>query len=287
MYYALIFLTTIMFGGCFALNDIFRKIRGSSIRISLEFSLISSVAGMVVLFLINGFNLEFTPFTLITALLATVCSLALTFCTFKALDRINLSAYSLFSMLGGMVLPFLQGIIFYDEKMTLTKWLCLILITAALFLTVEKGERKKGAIYYALVFILNGTWSVCSKYFTEADFAKTSTVGYSNLICICTIVISAVLLLTVYRRKPYEEKCSLKGIAVGAAVGILNKIANLILLIALIHVEASVQYPMVTGGVMIVSTFISLFGAKKPSKKEILSVFVAFVGLFLLFAIPT
>jgi len=71
-----------------------------------------------------------------------------------------------------------------------------------------------------------------------------------------------------------------------SASGIVEKLANLILVIALSHVDASVQYPMVTGGVMIVSTVICLFGKNKPSKNEIISVFVSFVGLLALFAIP-
>lgn len=287
MYYALILLTTIMFGGCFALNDRFRKIQGSSIKSSLQFSLVGSSAGLMVLFLVNGFKLEFTLFTLILALVASVNGFVLTFCTFKALDRINLSMYSLFSMLGGMVLPFLQGIIFYNENMTLAKWLCFALITVALLLTVEKGEKKKaGTIYYVLVFTLNGMHGVLTNFFTEADFAKTSATGYTSLICFCSAVISAILLLTIFRKETEGRKYTFQGIAISAAEGILNKAANLILVIALIHVDASVQYPMITGGVMIVSTLISLFGVNKPSKKEILSVIIAFLGLLLLFAIP-
>jgi drug/metabolite transporter (DMT)-like permease len=38
--------------------------------------------------------------------------------------------------------------------------------------------------------------------------------------------------------------------------------------------------------VMIVSTLICFLGKNKPSKKEILSIIVAFIGLLLLFAIP-
>ena len=66
----------------------------------------------------------------------------------------------------------------------------------------------------------------------------------------------------------------------------MNRIANLLLLIALMHLPASVQYPMVTGGVMIVSTAICFFGKKKPSKKELISVSLAFLGMLALFIIP-
>ena len=275
-----------MFGGCFALNDVYRRIRGSNIKISLQFSLIGSLSGFVVLLLVNGLKLECTPFTLIMAILSSINGFAFTFCSFRALDRINLSLYSLFSMLGGMMLPFFQGILFYGEKMSIAKWVCFILIMLALVLTVEKGERKRGTIYYACIFILNGMSGVLSKIFAESSFPKTSPTGYTNLSSICSIVISAFLLLTFFRKKPATEKIPLAGVAVSASSGITNIIANLILVIALAHVDASVQYPMVTGGVIIVSTLISFFGTNKPTKKEIISVMVAFLGLVLLFAIP-
>ena len=286
MYYALIVLSVAMFGGCFALNDVYRKIRGSNIKISLQFSLIGSLAGFVVLLLVNGLKLECTPFTLIMAILSSLNGFAFTFCSFKALDRINLSLYSLFSMLGGMMLPFLQGILFYGEKMSLAKWVCFTLITIALVLTVEKGDRKKGTIYYICIFVLNGMSGVLSKFYAEATFPKASATGYSNLSAVCSIVISAILLLTLFRKKPECEKFTIAGMAITATSGVANIIANLILVIALAHVDASVQYPMVTGGVMIVSTLISFFGTNKPTTKEIMSVMVAFLGLILLFALP-
>jgi len=76
-----------------------------------------------------------------------------------------------------------------------------------------------------------------------------------------------------------------KDIAVGSAKGIVNTIANFFLVIALAHVDASIQYPMVTGGVMIVSTLICFFGKNKPSKKELLAVLLSFIGLLLMFII--
>jgi len=121
MYYGLIILSVLMFGGCYALQDAYRNMRGSRLNISMENSFVGSLAGFVVLLIFNGFKIEFTPFTLLIALLASLNGIAFAFCSFKALDTINLSLFSLFSMLGGMVLPFLQGIIFYGEKLTLAK----------------------------------------------------------------------------------------------------------------------------------------------------------------------
>ena len=285
-YYLLIILSVVMFGGCFALNDVYRAMRGDTVKISIQFSFISSLAALFVLLAINGFKLEFTLFTLIMALAASLVGFGFTFCGFKALGIINLSLYSLFSMLGGMLLPFLQGIIFYGEKMTVAKVVCLVLITVALFLTVEKGEKTKGFIYYIGIFTLNGMSGVLSKIFTEAPYKKTSAAGYSVLMALCTVVISAFLLLLFFRAKKGEDKMSLSSVGVASLNGIINKVANFILVIALLRVDASVQYPMVTGGVMIVSTLICFFGKNKPSKKEVLSVAIAFIGMLALFVIP-
>ena len=68
--------------------------------------------------------------------------------------------------------------------------------------------------------------------------------------------------------------------------GILGKIGSLLLLIALLSLPASAQYPFVTGGTMIVSAVISLFSKKKPTKRELLSILISFVGILMLILLP-
>ena len=66
-----------------------------------------------------------------------------------------------------------------------------------------------------------------------------------------------------------------------------GQIGNFLLVLALSHVEASVQYPMVTGGVMIVCTLLGLLVGEKPPKRELFAVLVAFLSLLLLWVIRT
>ena len=103
MYYGLIILSVIMFGLGFVANDSYQKREGDNIIAALRFSLISSVAGALILFCTNGFVFECTPFTLVMGIINAVSSILLTYCGFKALGRINLSLYSLFMMLGGII----------------------------------------------------------------------------------------------------------------------------------------------------------------------------------------
>lgn len=282
MYYGMIIFSVILFGTGFFFQDQYRKIRGNDIKISLEYSIIGSFFGFLVLLIINKFKVGVTSFTLIMSFLNAANGIAMTFFSFKALEKINLSLYSVFCMLGGMVLPFLQGIIFYNEVLTIPKILCFVFIAVSLFLTVEKSTDKKGFVYYGGVFVLNGMSGVLSKLYNELPFIKADAASYTMLSSLVTIIIAYFLLLMFFDKENKKGKIPNKAILLSASNGALNKIANYILLIALFYVDSSVQYPMVTGGTMIVSTLYCFIGGTNPKKKEILSVIIAFLGMIVL-----
>lgn len=282
MYYALIILSVCMFGGTFVFNREYQKIRGNDPRASFTFSLISASVGLPILLIINGFKLEFTVFTLIMATLNALNGIAFTSCSLRAMGYINLSLFSLFSMLGGMALPFAVGIIFFNEAVTVAKIICFALICVALGVTVRlDGQRKGGVKYYVGVFVFNGLSGVFSKIFEAFPAEKTSAAGYSVLSASITVVLSAVALLAVMKRYP-AKKMTVPAFLFCGGHGALNRVANFILVLALAHVDASVQYPMVTGGVIIVSTVVCFFSAEKPSKRELIAVAVSFAGLLAL-----
>ncbi len=298
LYDSLVLLSVVMFGGGFALQDIYRKIRGSSLKISMESTCIGALAGLAVLLVINGFSFELTSFTLLMAFLATINGMLFAFCTFKALDHINLSLFSLFAMLGGMLLPFLQGWLFYGEALTPAKIACVIFVCASLFCTLQKGNKKKGLVYDIGVFVLNGMAGVISKIFTESELPKASAAGYSVWIALLTVLLSGAawfaLALSEKRGESHASRLQseehkftrLQSYGIGALYGAVNKVANFLLVIALVHIDASVQYPMVTGGTIVVSTVISCLEGKRPDRRELLSVGLALIGLLSLFFIP-
>ena len=271
-----------MFGGTFVFNREYQKRRGNDPRASFTFSLVSALVGLPVLLIINGFKLEFTVFTLLMASLSALNGIAFTSCSLRAMGYINLSLFSLFSMLGGMALPFVAGILFFGEKLTVAKAICFALICIALGVTVKTDGQRKGCVkYYVGVFVFNGLSGVISKTFEALPFEKTSAAGYSVLSAAVTVVLSAVALAFVMKRYP-AERMTASAIAFCGGHGALNRVANFILVLALAHVDASVQYPMVTGGVIIVSTAVCFLSKTKPSKRELIAVAVSFIGLLAL-----
>lgn len=279
IYYGLLLAAVTMFSFQFLFNGIFEKEYGNGIRAMFVFSAGSSLAGLVVLLIINGFKIEYTHFSMLMASLAALDSIGYTYFSLKSLGRINLSLYSMFAMLGGMILPSVTGLLFYEEDFTAGKALCFALIILSLLLTVKKGEQKSGYIYYMGVFVLNGLSGVLSTVFQNSPYEKTSEAGYSVLISVATLVIS-VLFLPFVREK--GKKLTKKAVFSMGGYGVLCRVANFLLLIALAHIPASAQYPFVTGGVMIISTVISFFTPDKPSKREILGVAVSFAALLIL-----
>ena len=309
IYYLLIVISVFMFGGSFAMQDVYRRMRGADgVKLTFEMIFIGSLGGLIALILINcfsfdsgihfdvsGLNPGFTWFTLLIAVLSVINGFLFTYCSFKVLGIVNLSMFSLFAMLGGMVIPFFQGIVFYKEPITLAKIIAVIFITLALICTIDFNKKsssktdKKAYIYYFGVFMLNGLGGALSKIYSSApQQIRISDAGYSIWLSLLNTIIAGIVLLVAFPKKRAEQNgVGFTDTAICATSGVLNKVANFMLIVALTSgIDASVQYPMVTGGVMIVSTLAAYLTDKKPTKKEVLSIAIAFIGTLMLFVIP-
>ena len=87
MYYGIIMIAVLLFSLQFLFNQRFQKEYGSGLRPLLVFVLGYNIAGLLVLLVINGFRVEFTPFTLLLSFLWAVNGLILSFCSFKAFEK--------------------------------------------------------------------------------------------------------------------------------------------------------------------------------------------------------
>lgn len=277
--YILVSIAVVMYGFMFFTSSEYQKNCGNSLRAALVYSLCTYTTGFVILFIINKFRFELTVFSVLISLAAAVNLLIYSFCSMKSLGKINLSLYSVFAMLGGMMLPSIIGILVYGEELTVGKLICYSILIVALFMTVEKGGAKGGYGYYAGIFICNGMSGVFAKIYESAPYNKASESGYSVQIALWVIVLSSILLAF---NKGEKIKINKKAIACTVGGGLLSNVGNLLQLIGLADMPASIQFPFVTGGTMIVSTVICAFTPNKPKKKEIASVIVSFAGIMVL-----
>ncbi len=283
MEYGFVLIAVLMFSVQFLLNDKYQKENGTGIVSSFTLNVVGATVGIISLSIISGFDFSITWFTLICAILSAVNVIGFNLFSLKALEKVNISVYSLFSMLGGMMLPTIVGIIFYSEGITLAKVICIALIILALTMTVGGQKAKGGTLYYACVFVLNGTYGVIAKFYGSAPYDKVSSATYSFWIAVVSLIISLTVLFIV--RKQFK-KPSIKAVLYSAGGGLLNRIGNYLVLLALLVLPASIQSPLTTGGVIIASTLISAIVGQKPTKKEIISVIISFIGIMTLIFVP-
>lgn len=283
MYYALISLAAVFFGVQFFFNDIYQKKEGSGLSAAYLFILLTSLARVIMMFFLNGMRVEFSWFSLGVSLIYALVNVGFSYCSIKALQYANLSLFSIFTMLGGMLVPFITGILFWKEPLTWPKAICCLLIIVALYMSYdpkEKSQRGAGK-YYFLIFLLNGMYGFVAKIHQSFPW-QVSNEGYILLGNLWSVVLGVLLLLTLPQKK-FSLKAPLLSIVSSIGCAGLNGFGDLLLLISLMHLDASVQYTFVTGGTIIVSSLIALCQRVKLRPKEWIATGIALAAtLFLL-----
>ena len=170
------------------------------------------------------------------------------------MDRIGTELLS--SSHGGMLLPFAYGILFANEALSFAKVLSILLICTAVGCSFEKGAGGKNAYrFYAAIFVLNGLVGVLSKIHLSVPALAVDSYSFMATI---QLALLAMCLLYCFITRQGIPKQSGKLYLCLSGYAVCNGIGNLFCQIALTSLPASVQYPIITGGVMVFSTLISL-----------------------------
>ncbi|MBP3361638.1 MAG: hypothetical protein J6N52_12330 [Clostridia bacterium] len=262
MYYLMITASALFFSMQFMFNNGYQRHNGTGWEATLKFSFYTALAGFFIILAVNKFRIAISQFSLLTAFVYGAVCIMLNYSTIKAFEYAGLSVYSIFSMIGGMMLPFIYGLL-CGEEFKLIRLICCALIAISVFLTVDNKQSKKAFCCYIAVFLLNGMVGVISKFHQSyADYCVDS----GSFLMLTRIVITIFCFILMLKEKRFALSRKSLSYCVGYAG--LNCIGNLMLLIALLHLPASVQYPMVTGGTIVFSVIIDLIRRVRITKKE-------------------
>lgn len=280
MMYPILILAAFLFAVQFLFNQQYRQLKGEGLDATMTFSLYTSAISFVILLALGGFRLHITWFSLLIALLyAAVCLLS-SYAGLKAFGTANLSVYSIFMMLGGMLLPFAYGILFANEAFTFAKALSILLICTAVGCSFEKGAEGKHAYrFYAAIFVLNGLVGVLSKIHLSVPALAVDS--YSFMATIQLALLAMCLLYCLFARQGIPKQ-SKKLYLCLSGYAFCNGIGNLFCQIALTSLPASVQYPIITGGVMVFSTLISFVRREPLGGKTYLAAALACLSTILI-----
>ena len=172
--YVIILLAVCSFTAQFAFTKIFESSIKQTTTTSLVMLVVTSVIGALLYLLIGLFHVEFTWFSFLWAALLAVIMIPYYMIGIKVLSLGSLAIYSMFMMLGGMLVPFFYGILFLHEKISLGKIFGSVLLTVFIVLqaiwqtpvegeggasTSQKSGKRTKWLFFALclvIFFING-----------------------------------------------------------------------------------------------------------------------------------
>lgn len=317
LYYFLLILSSFLFGAQFMAVKAYEKTNGQSVQSSAKFCMIYSVFACFIFLCAAGFQLSFSAFSIILAVALACVGIGSNILGLKTLAMGDIAAYSLFMMLGGMMIPFLYGVIFLHEKIGVWNIIGLVLLVVALVLPVFEKKNKKGKVlFYVLcigLFVLNGLSSTISKMhqideraIPSADFtcllfaaqaglglliwAGTKLFSLKRSAKLRAPAVNALPLPEVVedtektREEIKKEKCKkiLGTVLCSLAFAGLNGTATFLQVLSAKYVAATSQFPIITGGTLVFSAVLGwLIYKEKLSKLKIAQIGVAFAATIL------
>ncbi len=273
IYYLMLIGAAALFSLQFFFQKKFEKEYGTDIQGTVVFSIITGFLMTLVGFVFAGFKIQVTLFALCVAAVHGLSSFGFTYFGLKSMHIANLSVYSVFSMLGGMLLPVFYGMFFIGEKLTIPKLICCILVAVSVLCTINrKGGQKRAWVYYIAVFVANGLTAVCAAVHDHYTGLKVDSYSYMFWATFFLMVAGLICLPFI---KGQKRKISKPAFLDLTGFSICSGIGNIILVVALIYLPASLQFPFSTGAAVVFSAIITLIMREKMTKGEIISVFIA------------
>lgn len=313
MYYAMLIGASFLFGSQFMVTKAFEKNYGKTVRASLSFSLLYSLFAGVIFFIIklvsSGTIFNLNPFSLCMAFGLSLVNILSSAIGIKTLALGDIAVYSLFLMLGGMIVPFFAGIVFLKESVSVCNLIGVAIMIIALCLPVFFGKKNKNAgeaqtdgdtkkktsvFFYVLcvfLFILNGLSSTLSKFNSVREGAALGaeftfyTYGIQFVISLAAFALTTALGKSDKTQNEEKQPVILfrpVAIGCGAAFGAVNGTAFLMSSVAAEHVVAVAQYPLITGATILFSSLLAfLFYREKPTALQLVQIVISLAATIL------
>ena len=313
MYYAMLIGASFLFGSQFMVTKAFEKNYGKTVRASLSFSLLYSLFAGVIFFIIklvsSGTVFNLNPFSLCMAFGLSLVNILSSAIGIKTLALGDIAVYSLFLMLGGMIVPFFAGIVFLKESVSVCNLIGVAIMIIALCLPVFFGKQNKNAgeaqtdgdtkkktsvFFYLLcvfLFILNGLSSTLSKFNSVREGAALGaeftfyTYGIQFVISLAAFALTTASGKSDKMQNEEKQPCILfrpVAIGCGAAFGAVNGTAFLMSSVAAEHVVAVAQYPLITGATILFSSLLAfLFYREKPTALQLVQIVISLAATIL------
>lgn len=311
MEYFLLAGACICFSVQFIFSKLFQKRTDGTVHASMWSNLLSGTAMFIIFFCINGFKIGFSWTSAGLALIYALSSIICTCASIIGMTSTTVAAMTLYTLLGGVVLPFFYGVIRLGEHPSVFRWIGVSLMVSAAVIpyvinSFEKKEIQTGnagpsaknrkltaAVCCALVFLTNGLISIATKAASTVEDA----IGENDFMLLGTVVriAGSVLILIFLALKaksknplpvdpitnaPANAKAFTILFLISFFYAVLNGAGNIFSLNCAKTMDASLQFPIISAACIIFTAVIGLIAFKeKPGKGDLIGIVIATAGI--------
>lgn len=283
--YLMLILSTIVMAVDFCLDKQYQRMAGTSMRAGLTYNILWGLIVTVIFYMINGFRLTVTLYSVIAAAAFALCILIYKVIGLKILKSGGISLYTMFLMTGGMIVPYIYGLAVLDEPFGILPFLGLIIVIIAVLMAYYGSVTfsKKLLALCIVVFIVNGLTSVITKvHQTETVYPIVSSVEFLVITSFIRSVLSVIAYPFAVKSDTEKVKIPRLCIIVIVASALICGISNTINFTYAKTVPATVIYPIITGGTILFSILGDrLIFKEKLTKKMAIGVALCIVGLIM------
>lgn len=269
---------------CLTMQTITKRIYNDKVTVDGKYCFSTIVALVALLFFVVtagplSFCIELLPYAVAFGLSYAV---ATTFC-FAAIACGPLSITSLLISYS-LLMPTLYGLIFLKEQADIGIIGGILLLVVSLYLICAKREKAKitgkWLLYTLLASVGNGTCSIVQKM-QQDSFAG----AYKNEFMIVALLLVTCVIGTIalVRERGALRACYKPGLLYGGGCGVANGIANLLVMVLANRLSASLLYPTISAGNIVLTYVIStLLFREKLVKRQLVGLFLGVAAVILL-----
>lgn len=288
MNYFLVIISTVLSAIDMVLVKKYQTREGAELKSSLKFYMLNGLFTGFFFFALTGFKPEFSWFSVAMSFLMTVFVLSYSLIGFYVLKVGNMAMYSIFLMCGGMVLPYIFGLVFLNEPLTLLRVIGIITILIAVILSNKAKYSIKLSLFllYIAVFVLNGFVSIVSKcHQIDTPFISVGSTDFVMYAGLWKFILSCIILPFVKEKPNNNKKAFFSAkdtILIIVCSTMFSGLAYMFQLIGATTLPATVLYPIGSGGSIIFSALAGrIFFKEKLSVYQIISIALCFIGTLL------
>lgn len=286
--YLMILLADVLLAVNFVTQKKYQNKVGAFMKAGLWYTLILGAVSVVYYLIAGRFVIHLTLYSVAMAAIFSFLAVAYNMVGFKIMEMGSLSLYTLFLMVGGMAVPYVFGVIFLNEVLTVARVVGIFVLVAAIVVIHFNGKKMnvRQLLLCVAVFFLNGFVSIISKVHQISPASQLVTSSdFALLTAFFKCFFSAAVLLLLQKKLSAQIVTGvtirklLPLIVIGAVAVSISSVFQLSGAKAL---DASVLYPLITGGTIIITTITDVIVFKtKTSLRQWIAVAICFAGTLL------